>query len=595
MATPWWERHPGRLEDELARLQAAGVAFTLDEEAKAEGLLRLAITVDVPELGSVALIVTFPDLYPYVRPEVAAPELSLPHHQHPFGKTLCLIGRSSRNWGTGDTLAWLLTEQLPGALRAGAAEGVARPITEALDEERQAEPFSDYYTYAPAAMLLIDGEWSLPAEETSGDLFIAVDGALPPSADPQQHTAGAVLEVHGRDGTVLAAAADGLRRRYPEPVRARWSRLQAPVLLDDPRAVWEAAEAADTGVGGRRRRTRGTLAHPVEIRAVVFPEEVAWRSSGDGWMFVMRQVGESITPSPSKKQKGRGRGRPRHAPEKHWLVRAGRAGPQDLAARVPELVGLSDRTVLVAGVGALGSTVADHLARAGVGRLHLLDRDVLEPGNQIRHAGFFRQCGLPKAVASAQVALDRSPYLDAKFTVMNLGGVRRGPDSADETDVLESLLCGVNLLVDATAELGLQHLLADLAAAARLPYVAVSATNGAWGGMVIRIEPDGDACYTCLGHLLADGSIVLPPASPSELVQPPGCANPTFTGSGFDLDHVALQAVRVVVGELCVVGNHYPRAPDDVAVLALRQPDGTPTLPTWTGYPLTRHRSCLAH
>lgn len=52
---------------------------------------------------------------------------------------------------------------------------------------------------------------------------------------------------------------------------------------------------------------------------------------------------------------------------------------------------LARSTVLVVGCGALGSTQAELLARAGVGRLILVDRDVLELHNLQRQLLFDEQ------------------------------------------------------------------------------------------------------------------------------------------------------------------------------------------------------------
>jgi len=60
---------------------------------------------------------------------------------------------------------------------------------------------------------------------------------------------------------------------------------------------------------------------------------------------------------------------------------------------------LSAATVGVAGLGGLGSVVAVILARAGIGRLVLVDHDVVEAGNLDRQHYFIDQVGLPKVDA----------------------------------------------------------------------------------------------------------------------------------------------------------------------------------------------------
>src|SRR3546814_20588748 len=58
--------------------------------------------------------------------------------------------------------------------------------------------------------------------------------------------------------------------------------------------------------------------------------------------------------------------------------------PDDLQVRVPSARALRDKKVLLIGCGATGSFVACGLARAGVGGIDLLDKDVIEPGNSVR-------------------------------------------------------------------------------------------------------------------------------------------------------------------------------------------------------------------
>lgn len=66
----------------------------------------------------------------------------------------------------------------------------------------------------------------------------------------------------------------------------------------------------------------------------------------------------------------------------------------------------------IAGCGGLGSTVAIALARSGVGRLILVDFDLVEPSNLNRQQYFVDQIGLPKVDALAANLARINPYVD---------------------------------------------------------------------------------------------------------------------------------------------------------------------------------------
>ncbi len=77
---------------------------------------------------------------------------------------------------------------------------------------------------------------------------------------------------------------------------------------------------------------------------------------------------------------------------------------------------LRSSTALVAGCGALGCAIADLIVRAGVGRVVLVDRDVVEPTNLQRQTLFAQSdLGTPKVTAAAARlrAVDPSIRVDA--------------------------------------------------------------------------------------------------------------------------------------------------------------------------------------
>jgi sulfur carrier protein ThiS adenylyltransferase len=65
----------------------------------------------------------------------------------------------------------------------------------------------------------------------------------------------------------------------------------------------------------------------------------------------------------------------------------------------------------IAGLGGLGSAVAIALARVGVGRLILVDFDVVEPSNLNRQQYFVRQIGMPKTEALQENIAAINPYV----------------------------------------------------------------------------------------------------------------------------------------------------------------------------------------
>lgn len=109
-------------------------------------------------------------------------------------------------------------------------------------------------------------------------------------------------------------------------------------------------------------------------------------------------------------------------------------------------------TVAVIGLGAVGSFIADNLARAGVGTLILRDGQMLLPGNLIRHLCDAPLVGLAKTTA-VRLTIDRHRPRDA-------GEYSEGGSLTSLEDGVE-LLSSTDLVVDATADGAVAHLLLE--------------------------------------------------------------------------------------------------------------------------------------
>ena len=562
MLAPWWDRFPGRLDAELQALESAGIQCRRDESAFSDG--RLIFSLTMPEGAPVdTLVAKFPDTYPYTRVEVYAPTTTLGRHQNPFHKNLCLLGRGSENWHVTDTLAATLESQLPQIFAAAAAPGLA----EAAElEEPQGEPISVFYDCEPKSAVLVDSGWTIPPGITSGRLQIGVASWEP--------VRGAVLRITGDDDAVLASADPTWGRLYPERVTIRWARLPEPLLENNPERFFERLARLDP------HAVRETWQHDAHLLAVSFPEEVKWRAHADGWLFVVRRRGNQKGFRPGKRIRAS-------------FARAERVGQIDLAVRLPSRLLMSELTIAVVGLGCLGAPSLLEFARAGVGGLRFLDRDSVEGGTIVRWPFGFGAIRYPKAEVLFKFIESEYPHTKLKGYVHHVGNPEQRDDDRDRR-VLDDLLSGVDLVYDATAELGLQQLFSDLAGERKIPYVCVSATHGGWGGIVARARHDGSTgCWVCLQQALTNGTIPLPPADPAGVIQPQGCGALTFTGANFDLGEVALMGVRFALATVC--SRKDPSYGDyawEVAVLRLRNDDGARIEPQWQVFPLPANPQC---
>ncbi|MBI1370420.1 MAG: thiazole biosynthesis adenylyltransferase ThiF [Planctomycetes bacterium] len=144
-------------------------------------------------------------------------------------------------------------------------------------------------------------------------------------------------------------------------------------------------------------------------------------------------------------------------------------------------------SALLVGCGALGSTLAELLVRAGIGRLVLVDRDLVELTNLQRQTLYDESDareGLPKAAAAKRrlAAINSQVTLDAVVA-----------DYAPANAV--RLSRDVDVLLDGTDNFQTRFLLNDVAVKLGKPYVY----GGAVGtrGMVYTLMP-GRPCMRCL-------------------------------------------------------------------------------------------------
>jgi adenylyltransferase/sulfurtransferase len=144
--------------------------------------------------------------------------------------------------------------------------------------------------------------------------------------------------------------------------------------------------------------------------------------------------------------------------------------------------------VALVGCGALGSFQAEALARAGIGYLRLIDRDVVEWSNLQRQWLYTEadaRDGSPKAAAAAKRIAEINSDVAAEPVVADLT-----PDAAPD------LLEGVDLILDATDNFETRYLVNDFAVSQGIPWI-YGAAVGSYG-LEMPVLPGVSACFRCV-------------------------------------------------------------------------------------------------
>lgn len=149
---------------------------------------------------------------------------------------------------------------------------------------------------------------------------------------------------------------------------------------------------------------------------------------------------------------------------------------------------LAGASVVIIGCGAMGSALANNLARAGVGRLRLIDRDFVEINNLQRQTLYDEAdaaSALPKAVAAA----NRLRAINSDISIE--------PIVSDFTaDNALDLLAGADLALDGSDNFEARYLLNDACLKLGMPWI-YSGVIAAYG-VSMTVLPHATACLRCV-------------------------------------------------------------------------------------------------
>lgn len=269
--------------------------------------------------------------------------------------------------------------------------------------------------------------------------------------------------------------------------------------------------------------------------------------------------------------------------------------------RVPKISPIRDKTIALFGLGSIGANVAIELARNGVEKLVLLDYDYVDPGTAVRWPLGLEYAGYSKTSSIVQFIHNNYPNTKVEFFDWKIGAVgmkpiirRDGPMLHDDHEIIQEMLKDASMVFEATAEIGVQHFLSVYAKSYGIPMISVEATQGVYGGQVMRQLPNSDSgCWWCLAQYQKEGIIPIAPKDENGAIQAAGCGDLSFTGTSFDLQNIIIAGVRLAISTLCEgIENAYPSLNFDVGILSLVDKTGNAISPKWDQCKIQKHPSC---
>lgn len=149
---------------------------------------------------------------------------------------------------------------------------------------------------------------------------------------------------------------------------------------------------------------------------------------------------------------------------------------------------LARASVLLIGCGGLGCTIANHLVRAGVGKIKVVDKDTVQLPDLQRQI-LFDEEDAEKCSPKAHIAAQKLSKINSQVKV-------EGLVCEANANNIEKLIQGVDVVLDGTDNIDARFLINQACIKHQIPWVhgAVNQTTG----MSMNIVPEQTACYRCL-------------------------------------------------------------------------------------------------
>mgnify|MGYP001206222012 FL=1 len=205
---------------------------------------------------------------------------------------------------------------------------------------------------------------------------------------------------------------------------------------------------------------------------------------------------------------------------------------------------LKDKTVVCIGLGTGGAHIAVELAKCGVGRFLLVDRDRLTVGNVVRHPGGISQVGRSKVNVMRDLIREKNPKARVETLAANVG--------YDTRDAIAALIADADLVVCGTDNRQSKLLINELCISANVPALYGGAFRRAFGGQILRVRPKQSPCHQCFVAAMPEEASDTEVSSEGDAAEIAYSDRPVAVEPGLSLDvlPIATQMAKLALLEL---------------------------------------------
>lgn len=157
---------------------------------------------------------------------------------------------------------------------------------------------------------------------------------------------------------------------------------------------------------------------------------------------------------------------------------------------------LSDKRVLLIGVGSVGSEISKRLAQTGFMKFGIADHDRLEVGNVARHAAGISDVGRYKVHAVKDLICEKNPYAEVQTHTAKV--------SWENMESFRLLVRNADIVVCVPDDRTAKRVINRLCLEEGKVLIIAGAFRRAYGGQVLRIRPEESLCFECFLNSLPE-------------------------------------------------------------------------------------------